>query len=72
MSNLTTGLLVIACLVMLAFGKTEGKHFTFKQKYQYEKPIDWAEDSTVSESRQEYYEYVYTKEIEDYKRKGLN
>lgn len=38
----------------------------------YEIVQDWAEDSTVSESRKEYYEYVYTKEIEDYKRKGLN
>ena len=71
MSSLTTGLLVIACLVMLVFGN-EDKHFYSKQKYQYEKPNDWAEDSTVSDSRKEYYEYVYTKEIEDYKRKALN
>ncbi len=62
MSNLTTGLLVIACLVMLAFGKTEGKHFTFKQKYQYEKPTDWAKDSTVSYGKKNYCEYVYNQE----------
>ena len=67
MINLTSGLLVIAWLLMLAFGKSEGKHFYSKQKYQYEKPNDWAEDSTVSSSRKDYYEYVYTKEIEDYK-----
>jgi hypothetical protein len=62
MKYLTTGLLVIACLVMLAFGKTEGKHFTFKQKYQYEKPKDWAKDSTVSYSKKNYCEYVYNQE----------
>jgi hypothetical protein len=62
MKYLTTGLLVIACLVMLAFGKTEGKHFTFKQKYQYEQPTDWANDSTVSYSKKNYCEYVYNQE----------
>jgi hypothetical protein len=43
-----------------------------RKTYRFERPTDWAEDSTVSESRKEYYEYVYTKEIEDYKRKALN
>jgi hypothetical protein len=69
MINLTSGLLVIAWLLVLAFGKSEGKHFYSKQKYRYDTPNDWAEDSTVSESKREYCEYVYTKEIEDYKRK---
>lgn len=68
MINLTSGLLVIAWLLMLAFGKPEGKHFYSKQKYQYERLNDWAEDSTVSESKREYCEYVYTKEIEEWKR----
>lgn len=67
MINLTS-LLVITCLYMLAFGSSESKHISSKQKYQYERPNDWAEDSTVSESKKEYCEYVYTKEIEDYKR----
>ena len=34
-----------------------------RKTYRFERPTDWAEDSTVSESRKEYYEYVYTKEI---------
>jgi hypothetical protein len=42
-----------------------------RTRYRFERPTDWAEDSTVSDSRKEYYEYVYTKEIEDYKRKRL-
>jgi hypothetical protein len=42
-----------------------------RPRYRFERPTDWSEDSTVSESRREYYEYVYTKEIEDYKRKRL-
>ena len=67
MINLTS-LLVITCLYMLAFGSSESKHFYSKQKYQYEKPKDWANDSTVSESKREYCEYVYTKEIEEWKR----
>jgi hypothetical protein len=61
MINLTSGLLVIAWLLMLVFGN-EDKHFTFKQKYQYEKPTDWAKDSTVSYSKKNYCEYVYNQE----------
>lgn len=68
MINLTS-LLVITCLYMLAFGSSESKHISFKKvKYRYERPNDWANDSTVSQSKKEYCEYVYTKEIEDYKR----
>jgi hypothetical protein len=61
MINLTTGLLVIAWLLMLVFGN-EDKHFYSKQKYQYEKPTDWAKDSTVSYSKKNYCEYVYNQE----------
>ena len=69
MINLTSGLLVIAWLLVLAFGSSESKHFYSKQNYRYERPNDWAEDSTVSESKKEYCEYVYTKEIEEWKNK---
>ena len=62
MINLTSGLLVIAWLLVLAFGKSEGKHFYSKQKYRYEKPKDWANDSTVSYSKKNYCEYVYNQE----------
>ena len=61
MINLS-GLLVIAWLLVLAFGKSEGKHFYSKQKYQYGTPKDWAKDSTVSYSKKNYCEYVYNQE----------
>ena len=62
MINLTSGLLVIAWLLVLAFGKSEGKHFYSKQKYQYDTPTDWAEDSTVNYNKKNYCEYVYNQE----------
>lgn len=61
MINLTSGLLVIAWLLMLVFGN-EDKHFYSKQKYQYEQPTDWAEDSTVYYNKKNYCEYVYNQE----------
>jgi hypothetical protein len=36
--------------------------------YKFEEPTDWAYDSTVSESRKQYYEEVYVVEIEEWKR----
>ena len=62
MINLTSGLLVIAWLLVLAFGKSEGKHFYSKQKYQYERPNDWAEDSTLNRDKRDYIEYLYNQE----------
>jgi hypothetical protein len=58
-------------MIALLFVREDGR-VERRSVYRFEEPTDWAEDSTVSESRKEYYEYVYTKEIEDYKRKGLN
>ncbi len=73
MKAITSGLLVIVgCLFVyvLTLGSTEGGYNGQKpMTYKYETPNDWAADSTVSESKKEYCEYVYTKEIEDYKRK---
>lgn len=65
-------LVIVGCLFvyLLTLGSTEGEYNGQKpMTYKYETPNDWAEDSTVSESKKEYCEYVYTKEIEDYKRK---
>tara|TARA_R110000868_G_scaffold288207_1_gene548518 strand:+ start:102 stop:293 length:192 start_codon:yes stop_codon:yes gene_type:complete len=61
MINLTSGLLVIAWLLVLAFGSSESKHFYSKQKYRYEKPNDWAEDSTLNRNKRDYIEYLYNK-----------
>ena len=71
----------VVLMMFLAYGLSiylfaqdtdESQQSRSKVTYKYEKPKDWANDSTVSESRKDYYEYVYTKEIEDYKRKRLN
>jgi hypothetical protein len=63
---LVTGWLLV---YVFALGKSESKHTRpTPVKYQYDTPKDWAEDSTVSESKKEYCEYVYTKEIEEWKR----
>ena len=65
-------LVIVGCLFvyLLTLGSTEGGYNGQEpMTYKYETPNDWAEDSTVSESKKEYCEYVYTKEIEDYKRK---
>jgi len=73
MRIVASSLLVIAgCsfVYLLTLGSTKGGYVRQKPvTYKFEEPADWAEDSTVSDSRKEYYEYVYTKEIEDYKRK---
>lgn len=64
-------LVIVGCLFVyvLTLGSTEGGYIGQEpMTYKYETPRDWAEDSTVSESKKEYCEYVYTKEIEDYKR----
>jgi hypothetical protein len=63
-------LLVAGWLLVYVFalGKSESKHARQTSvKYQYDTLKDWAEDSTVSESKREYCEYVYTKEIEEWK-----
>jgi hypothetical protein len=58
-------------MIALLFAR-EDSRADVRPRSRFERPTDWAEDSTVSSSRKDYYEYVYTKEIEDYKRKRLN
>ena len=71
MRVLASGLLVIVgCLFvyLLTLGSTKGGYTRQKPvTYKFERPNDWAEDSTVSESKREYCEYAYTKEIEEWK-----
>ena len=61
--------MVVSLIVMIALlfvredGRVESRSF-----YRFERPTDWAEDSTVSDSRKEYYEEVYVYEIEEWKR----
>jgi hypothetical protein len=65
--------MVVSLIIMIALlFVREDSRADVRPRYRFERPTDWAEDSTVSSSRKEYYEYVYTKEIEDYKRKRLN
>jgi hypothetical protein len=72
MKAVASGLLVIVgCLFVyvLTLGSTEGGYTRQKPvTYKFYPATDWAEDSTVSESKREYCEYVYTKEIEEWKR----
>jgi len=61
--------MVVSLIVMIAllFVREDGRA-EVRPRYRFEKPTDWAEDSTVSDSRKEYYEEVYVYEIEEWKR----
>ena len=70
MSNPIVLLIIISYslgIYLFTEGTTESKQPKPKSTYKYDTPNDWAEDSTVSESKREYCEYVYTKEIEEWK-----
>lgn len=61
--------MVVSLIVMIALlFVREDSRVESGSVYRFEKPTDWAEDSTVSESRKQYYEEVYVVEIEEWKR----
>lgn len=65
-------LVIVGCLFVyvLTLGSTEGGYNGQEpMTYKYETPTDWAEDTTVSNSRKEYYEYVSNYEVEVWKTK---
>jgi hypothetical protein len=61
----------VVLMMFLAYGLSiylfaqdtdESQQSRAKVTYKYEKPKDWAEDSTVSYSKKNYCEYVYNQE----------
>jgi len=66
MKAITSGLLVIvgcSFVYLLTLGSTKGGYVRQKPvTYKFEKPTDWAKDSTVSYSKKNYCEYVYNQE----------
>lgn len=64
--------MVVSLIVMIALlFVREDSRAEVRPRYRFEKPTDWAEDSTVSDSRKEYYEEVYVVEIEEWKREHM-
>ena len=58
-------LVIVGCsfVYLLTLGSTKGGYVGQKPvTYKYEKPTDWAKDSTVSYSKKNYCEYVYNQE----------
>ncbi len=58
-------LVIVGCsfVYLLTLGSTKGGYVRQKPvTYKFEKPTDWAKDSTVSYSKKNYCEYVYNQE----------
>jgi hypothetical protein len=58
-------LVIVECLFvyLLTLGSTKGGYVRQEpMTYKFEKPTDWAKDSTVSYSKKNYCEYVYNQE----------
>jgi hypothetical protein len=58
-------LVIVGCLFvyLLTLGSTKGGYVRQKSvTYKFEKPTDWAEDSTVNYNKKNYCEYVYNQE----------
>lgn len=64
--------MVVSLIVMIALlFVREDDRVERRSVYRFEEPKDWAEDSTVSDSRKQYYEEVYVVEIEEWKREHM-